>query len=442
MKMWAVFLVLIPNLVSAQSWFQTYQQADLMLSGVDFNNTGGALMFNHPSSIASDGTRFLLCDRFNNRVLIWNNLPIRWDDPPDLVLGQQNFITNYPGTSKGSKGELNFPGDVSVGANGVVTIADTENDRILIWRQFPTSNGQPADISLHLSKFVNCPDPWPWGVWTDGMKLVASATHGGTLLFWNTLPTIDDQPPDYSISLPEFGTLRHISTDGATYFFVGDHNARVGGNRAGTFFWNSFPTQADQPYDFFLSATDGWIKGIKMPDGKLIAGGLPGVYIWNNFPTASRPADVLVRNPYYSNGDGPGVVWAGERLYVNNYNGNNVQVYNGVPTGEGQLPDFALGSPSIGVNTLDSINYIQNPVLATDGNVLIAASDFDRKLWIWKTVSPQSGQAPDVRIPLWNPNIVDIAPWDIALHNGRLVLAGQNKIAVWNSLPLHGEPPS
>lgn len=71
MKLKSLFVILaITNLASAQSWFQTGQNADLVLSGVDFNNTGGPLLFNHPSGIASDGTRFLLCDRFNNRVLI------------------------------------------------------------------------------------------------------------------------------------------------------------------------------------------------------------------------------------------------------------------------------------------------------------------------------------------------------------------------------------
>lgn len=121
---------LIPTLVtvaSAQQWFRTGQDADLMLSGSDFNNTGGALLFNHRSGIASDGTHFLLCDRFNNRVLSWNALPTKWDPPPDLVPGQHNFIAINPGTSNSG---LNFPGNVSVGANGVVTVADTENDRI------------------------------------------------------------------------------------------------------------------------------------------------------------------------------------------------------------------------------------------------------------------------------------------------------------------------
>jgi len=80
-------------------WFATGQRADLMLSGAGFNDTG-PLQFNHPSGIASDGERFLLCDRFNNRVLVWTSLPDRWDAPPALVLGQPDFTSNDPGTAR------------------------------------------------------------------------------------------------------------------------------------------------------------------------------------------------------------------------------------------------------------------------------------------------------------------------------------------------------
>ena len=67
MKLKPFFIILaITSVASSQQWFRTGQNADLMLSGVDFNNTGGPLLFNHPSGIASDGTHFLLCDRFNN----------------------------------------------------------------------------------------------------------------------------------------------------------------------------------------------------------------------------------------------------------------------------------------------------------------------------------------------------------------------------------------
>jgi hypothetical protein len=262
---------------STQLWYATGQNAGLLLSGVDFNNTGGALMFNHPSDIATDGVHFLLCDRFNNRVLVWNTLPAKWDAQPDWVLGQSNFTENNPSASKAG---MNWPGSVSVGSNGSVAVADTFNDRILVWNQFPTRNGQAADISISLPA-VSTPGSggnysWPWGVWTDGTRLVAAATHGPGILFWNSLKNQDNQVPDYTISLPQFGTPRGISTDGSTYFCVGDHNASVDGHpgdQSVTFFWNSFPRQANQPYDFYR---DGWIKGSRLPDGQWAAGG------WNS----------------------------------------------------------------------------------------------------------------------------------------------------------------
>ena len=433
--------VVISNLFAQNNWFKTGQDADLMLSGVDFNNTGGALVFNHPSGIASDGTRFFLCDRFNNRVLVWNSLPTKWDSQPDLVLGQLNFTSNNSGSSKS---ELNFPGNVSIGSNGVATVADTDNDRILIWKTFPAQNGQAADIKIDLKNITligtQIKYGWPWGVWTDGSRLAAVATSGSSILFWNSLPAVDDKSPDYIITHQHFGTPRNISTDGSTYFFVGDHNSKVGRDQPGTFFWNSYPTQTNQPYDFYRAGE--WIKGVKLQDGKLIAGGLSSAYIWNTYPTTpNQQPSITLRNNYYSNGDGVDVVFAGGRLYVNNYNGNNVQVYNSLPISGTQQPDFAIGSPSISQNTLSSINYIQNPVVATDGNILLASSDFDAQLWIWKTIPTISGKAPDIKIPLRTPTL-DIAPWDNALSNNRIALAGKRKVVIWNSLPLNGEAPT
>ncbi|MEK9136342.1 MAG: hypothetical protein AAB393_04410, partial [Bacteroidota bacterium] len=273
----------------AQPWFTTGQNADLMLSGVDFNNTGGPLLYNHPSGIASNGTKFLLCDRFNNRVLVWNSPPTQWNTPPDLVLGQPNFTANDPGTSRS---QLNWPGNVSVASNGVVLVADTENDRILIWNQFPTQNAQQASVSISLPALSPSGLAWPWGVWTDGSRAAAVATRGSALLFWNSLPTADNQAPDYRIQLPQGTTPRNISTDGSTYFFVGDHNAQVVGNQPATYFWNSYPTQPNQPYDFYRNE---WIKGLKLPNGKLVAGGLSNVYVWNTMPTSgSQPPDLTV----------------------------------------------------------------------------------------------------------------------------------------------------
>lgn len=167
-------------------FFKTGQKADLMLSGIDFNNTGGPLLFNHPGGIATDGKHLLLADRNNNRVLIWNKLP-EGNVAPDLVLGQKNFTTNNPGVGLD---QLNWPVGVAT-KDGRVVVADTYNDRILIWNTFPTKNGQPADLVLarasdiigHRGDIV-----WPWAVWTDGEKVIVTSTGASQVSIWNNVP--------------------------------------------------------------------------------------------------------------------------------------------------------------------------------------------------------------------------------------------------------------
>ena len=151
-----------------------------MLSGIDFNDTGGPLLFNHPGGIASDGTRLLLADTFNNRVLVWNSPP-DGNVEPDLVLGQESFVTNSPGDGLD---QMNWP--ISVVTDGQkVVVADTENNRILIWNSFPTENGEPADLVLQggdpyfVGDAAKVPFIWPWGVWTNGEKLAVTSTKGG-----------------------------------------------------------------------------------------------------------------------------------------------------------------------------------------------------------------------------------------------------------------------
>ncbi len=419
----------------AQTWFYNEQNADLMVSGVGFNNSGGSLIFNHPSGLATDGTNLILCDRFNNRVLIWNTAPTVWNAEPDLVLGQPNFTANNPDNTRGG---MNWPGNASVGSNGKLAITDTYNHRILLWTSFPDSNGQPADVVLNLYELwvqKGSPAPggwgWPWGVWTDGTKLAVVSTYGATILFWNTFPTSDNQLPDYTITHQHFGTPRNISTDGSTYFMVGDHNAKVNGDRPGTFYWNSYPTTQNQQYSFYR---DDWIKGAKLPDGKFIAGGLDGIFVWDSLPkSASDAPKDTIRPEFYNNGDGPDVVLAGGKIYVNNYNGNNVYVYNSIPTKASPNPNFAISVSDYKTTTLTTIGYIQNPCFATDGKRLIVCSDFDRKIYIYNSFPAKSGVVYDHviqtnRIPL------DIPPWDIACHNNKnkLVAVGRFQVAIWD----------
>lgn len=230
-------------------WFMTGQDADILLSGVDFNNAGGPLLFNHPKGLATDGKRLLLADTYNNRILIWSTLP-EGNQKPDLVLGQKDFFVNNP--SDGMN-ELNWPVGLAIDGKRVL-VADTYNNRILIWNSFPTVNGQKADIVLQGNEKLGIDKRgnimWPWAVWTDGKKVVVSSTSGRQVLIWNEFPTRSNQPADIILMLLGFGTPRSIASDGER-LAVTDHNAL--GGESGTFFWKTFPTRDDEEYDFFIT---------------------------------------------------------------------------------------------------------------------------------------------------------------------------------------------
>ncbi|MBI4446233.1 MAG: hypothetical protein HY645_10030 [Acidobacteria bacterium] len=429
-------------------FFKSRQNADILLSGVDFNNSGGPLLFNHPGGIASDGTRLLLADTFNNRVLIWHTVP-QDNLPPDLVLGQKNFTGNNSGVGRD---QMNWPIQVATDGRRIV-VADTNNDRILIWNSFPTQNGVPADLVL-LGRRGMIPREvtkiqfwWPWGVWTDGQKLVVTSTRGPGILIWNQFPTQDNQPADILLrGGGKMGTPRHITSDGRS-LIVGDHDARVEGQgEGGSFFWKTFPTADDQPFDFFMNdpadpAGPTWLRGGFTKDGKLILLGAT-LHIWNSFPeNANKKPDLSLSLAYWSHveraGDTGHLAVAGARVYISSGNGNKIGVYNSIPTETYHVPDFAVGSPDIYTNTLEAHCMITNPQPVSDGKSLFVASDFNRKLYVWKALPDESGACPNFvyRLPL--------QPLHIALWKDILALAGSGNpaILIWKGLPRNGEFP-
>lgn len=344
-------------------WFHNGQDADILLAGIDFNNTGGALLFNNPAGMASDNTHLLLADTWNNRVLIWNSLPTG-NVEPDIVLGQDNFYTNNPGNGLN---QINWPMGVSTDGQRVA-VADTNNDRILIWNTFPTTNGQPADLVIqgdpsNPRRMINL----PWGIWTNGEKLVLSSTVSARVLIWNTFPTQNNQAADiYLTGQGQIGIPRNVTSDGA-HLIVGDYNPNVSRHTdSGNFFWSSFPTGDDQLPDFFMGdpidPRGAWMRGTFTPDGKLVMLGTE-LYIWNTFPTdnADLPDLSVGRHApggseyWFKPAEGSGVVYANGRLYLTS---NNVIIgYNSLPTTKGAHPDFGRRSRRLYEHIGDELLY-------------------------------------------------------------------------------------
>ncbi|MBI5082168.1 MAG: hypothetical protein HZB17_12840, partial [Chloroflexi bacterium] len=361
---------------TSNKFFATGQSADIALSAIDFDNTGGGLLFNHPSGIASDGTRLLLVDRNNNRVLIWNTAP-SGNTPPDLVLGQTDFTHNNP--SKELNG-MNWPSAVSVTKNKVV-VADTVNQRILVWSSFPTQNGQAADFAFNfpeLGATLKENLTWPWGVWTDGEKLIVASTQGASgLLIWNKFPTKSSDAPNLVVKNRYFGTPRYIASDGKN-MMVWDHNVKIqpkpgspeydanNVTTRGTFYWNTLPTTREGN-ETFVNTDRTFVGGTFTSDGKFLAVG-DGFVIWNSFPKSlDQKPDVDVQTSGIRIGDSLGVAVVGGRVYLVEGNANKIIVYNSVPTRGDQKHDFVIGASELCVNTLEQNFIITNPRSASNG---------------------------------------------------------------------------
>ena len=74
-------------------------QAGLVLGQPDFASVNphiSQIGMRTPTAVASDGHVLAIADTDNNRILIWNSIPVFNGQPADLVLGQPDFNTVQP----------------------------------------------------------------------------------------------------------------------------------------------------------------------------------------------------------------------------------------------------------------------------------------------------------------------------------------------------------
>jgi len=406
------------------------ETGDILLSGYGFDNAGGANKLNHPVSISANYGKLAVTDRFNNRVLIWNTIPSS-NTPPDLVLGQANFTTHNSGTGLNN---MDFPGQVIITPDGKVLVADSDNNRVLVWTSFPESSGQSADYALPITDYVNFGDSWPWGVWSDGTKVIVTATVAKAVLFWNTFPG-PSTSPDVVLTSSQVGTPRSILSDG-NYVMLGDENANgpcIGSNGTrSTHVWTSWPTSSRDPD----ACIDNWLAGT-IHDSKIygIAAGGETMYFYDELYTSTQELQVNVKiaNPgeghRWAGGDDGGATVVDGKLFVAEYNGNRISVFDTIPTSPTEKPDWALLANEPTDYPLIDEFIIQNPIIESNGSMLFVSSDFDRSLSIWKQLPGSSGATPDIVMRRF-----DQPPWDLVVHGKEIYLAGGNSVFGWSDI--------
>jgi hypothetical protein len=131
-------------------------KANVVLGQTDFTSSVGATTqsgLEEPEGIWSDGKRLVVADFFNNRVLIWNHIPTTNGAPADVVVGQPDF-TSFDNPDPPTAESLDRPGAVTSDGTSLF-VADSGNNRILVYKPFPTANGATATNVLGQADFTH-----------------------------------------------------------------------------------------------------------------------------------------------------------------------------------------------------------------------------------------------------------------------------------------------
>lgn len=363
----------------------------------------------------------------NNRVLIFRNLsrtlPAPTDELPlgercpvctgkaDVVLGQPDFTKTDPGLS-----QTGMRQPTAVATDGqILAVADTDNNRVLIWKSIPATNNAPADIVLGQPDFktsaVNSGtgDPrvpsaktlrGPQGVWIQDGRLFVADTQNHRVLIWNRIPSSNFEPADIVLGQPNFSSaiepdltkktvdaqantlLNPVSvTSDGVRLYVAD----LGHNRV--LIWNGLPTQNQQPADVAIgqpdltSAVANYSSKLCESTGKDDQGN-------DKFPPLCA---ATLDFPRFALSDG-------KRLFIADGGNDRILVFNSIPSRSGAAADLVLGQISPVTNTttesgnplgLASADSVRTPMaLAWDGENLYVSDPFNRRVLVFTVGYP------------------------------------------------------
>jgi hypothetical protein len=319
--------------------------------------------FRLPAGVATDGTRLVVSDTDNNRVLIWNNLPTSTEQGADVVVGQPDFVTDCPNSVGPRNQDGVCTGDVRVpsarslkGPQGVwiqgnrLFVADDQNHRVLIWNNIPTQNFQPADLVLGAPDFTSVLE-------------------------------IDLSKKDLNVKPETLLNPVSVTSDGQRVFV-----ADLGHNRV--VIWNSLPTRNGQPADVavgqpdLVSPTANNVTKLCQPTGQKDANG-NDIY--------PRTCAATLDFPRFALSDG-------QRLFIADGGNDRVLVFNSIPAQHGARADAVLGQANdTEINTTDNENVeeywwlrqaasdvVRTPTsLAWDGTNLYVADPFARRVLVF-----------------------------------------------------------
>lgn len=146
--------------------------------------------------------KLFVADTGNRRVLVWNELPSENGQAADLVLGQPDmFSRNENGGGTASASSMRWCHDITFWGENLV-ITDAGNNRVMIWDGMPIENNTPCTVVLgqksfdfvELNQGVYFPNAsslsMPYGVDAVGDWLIVADTANSRLLGWKNSKSI------------------------------------------------------------------------------------------------------------------------------------------------------------------------------------------------------------------------------------------------------------
>ncbi len=347
-----------------------------------------------PTACSTDGVHLIVADTNHNRIMIWNHIPTTNNAPADVVVGQPNFNTGtVPTNGTPSATSMNGPQGVWI-QNGKLYVADTQNNRVLIYNHIPTTNGAAADVVLgqpNFTTFVQVDISQqntnatasnmlnPVSVTSDGTRLFVSDLGYNRILIWNSIPTSNAKPADVEIGQP-------------------DMNSGIPNN--------AFSTTSP---DSLASATTTFIES---PVLCTVSNGTDS----NGNPTYPPVCNFTLNFPRFALSDGT-------RLFVADGGNDRILEYLTIPTQNAAGADTILGQIGGSVDqATDAADSVNTPTsLAFDGSNLYAADPYNRRITVY-TVAPTVLPYQAV-VNTANPNIYATGAVTIGgtINNGDIV---------------------
>jgi uncharacterized protein (TIGR03437 family) len=307
-----------------------------------------------PTAVASDGVHVVVADTNHNRVLIWNRIPATNNAPADVVVGQANFVGSaLPAGGAPTAKSMRGPQGVWI-QNGRLYVADTQNNRVLIYNQIPTANGAAADVVLGQPNFTTATEANlasqtttatasnllnPVAVSSDGIHLFVTDLGYNRVLIWNNIPTSNGAAADVEIGQP-------------------DMTSAVANN--------AYSGQAA------ISTSDTTNK--QTPVLCTVSNGTDV----NNNPIYPNSCNYTVSFPRFA-------LAGGNRLFIADGGNDRVLVFNRIPTTNAQPADYIIGQIGGTVNQAsDAADSLRTPMsLAWDGTNLYVSDAFNRRITVY-----------------------------------------------------------